>query len=61
MAKDVDWVVRPKRNPVREVSNISNMQGEIAEIVWRLNFVLIAVDVEQPAKRANCEDGEARG
>jgi len=37
------------------------MQREIAEIVRRLNFKLIAIDVEQPAKRANCEDGEARG
>src|SRR6266567_3903213 len=59
-AKDVDRIVRPERNPVREISNISDVEREIAEIVRRLDFQFLAVDIKQPAKGAKCENGEKR-
>src|SRR5438270_11884349 len=37
------------------------MQREIAQIVWRLDFVVAAVDVKQPAKGSDSEDGKAGG
>src|ERR1700693_612412 len=37
------------------------MQREIAEIVWRLDFVIAAVDVEQPAKRSDGKHGKKNG
>src|SRR5262249_40949650 len=35
------------------------MQREIAEIIWRLDLVIAAVDVEQPTERANRKCREA--
>src|SRR4029077_7448154 len=35
------------------------MQREIAKVVWRLNFVVAAVDVKQPAKRSDGEHCKA--
>src|SRR5256886_16181729 len=37
------------------------MQREIAEIVWRLDLIVAAVDVEQPAKGSDGKHREAHG
>src|SRR5207302_9250928 len=60
-AKDVDGIVRPKRNAVGKSFDQCQMEGEIAEIVWRLDLIVAAVDVEQPAKGSDGKHREAHG
>ena len=60
-AENIDRIVRPKRNAVGEVFDVSDVQREIAEIVGRLNSQFLAIFVEQPAKGADRKNDEARG
>ena len=55
----VDGVVRPKRDAVREIFDQRQMQREIAKVVWRLNLVVAAVDVKQPAIGSHRKNREA--
>src|SRR5439155_20922225 len=41
-----------------EISYQCDVQGKIAQVIRRLNFQFVSVDVEKPAKRAHCEHRE---
>ena len=47
---DVDWVLRPERNPEGEIFDVGDVEREIAEIVRRLHLELVAI-VEERASR----------
>jgi hypothetical protein len=47
-AQNEDRVVRPKGSAAGELPDVGKVNGEVAEIVRRLHFQLIAIDVEQP-------------
>src|SRR4029077_19448736 len=58
-ATDIDRVVRPKGNSIREILNVSNVQRQIPKVIGRLDFQLIAVDVNQAAKGTHREENKA--
>src|ERR1051326_3673023 len=57
----VNRIRRPKLNPVGKELNVSQVQPEITEVDWRLNFQLASINVNQPDKRPAREDCEDRG
>jgi hypothetical protein len=58
MAENVDGIIGPKRHAVRKIPNKGDVQSQIAQVIWRLDFQFLALVVKQPAKRTDGEDGE---
>ena len=54
-------IIRPERNTAGEMPYISEVKGEIAEVIRRLHLHFVAIVVDEPAKRTNRKDGEAGG
>ena len=61
MTENVDGILRPKRNAAGEIADVGNMKREIAEVVRRLHFELVAIDEDEPAENAESEEGETSG
>src|SRR5207247_7507387 len=60
-AKGVDRVVRPKVDAIREILDQGDVEREVTQVIWGLNFPLSTVDVEQPAKRSHGKQSEKCG
>ncbi len=61
MTEDVDRIFRPKRDAAGEITDVSEVKREVAEVVRRLHFELVAIDEDEPAENAEGKEGKDTG
>jgi len=61
MKATVDRIFGPKPCTPCEEADVGEMEGEVAEIIWGKDGDVVAVDEDEPAKRAEGEKGEQTG
>ena len=59
MAKDMNGIVGPECYAVGKVTDVSDMKRKIAQIIRRLDLKLGAIDIKEPTKGSQRENGEA--